>query len=537
MQYKKAWRIRRVLVALTLAFTLLSFIPARRAQAAAGDLDQTFGPGGKFITAFGGLSLATAVAVQADGRIVTAGYVYNLQTLQNDWALARYDVNGHLDASFGAGGKVITDFAGYDDQALAIALQPDGKIVTVGETFDPVTQSDFALARYNSDGSLDPGFGNGGKVKTAVSNSLDRLYGVALQSDGKIVVAGEAQTFFPMTFVVARYNANGSPDATFGTGGMAFTDFFGQSGQARGVVIQPDGRIVAGGSGGNSFALARYNGDGSLDPGFGIGGKATATFDNSVYNSAFGYDIALQPDGKVVVCGEASNTLGAAIFGVARFTAFGSLDPTFGVGGKTTGFLRAGRAYAVAIQRDGRIVVAGEAGAGRTIFSTDFAVARYNPDGSLDASFGNGGTVTTDFFGGGDSIFGIAIQPDGRIVAAGYESVPFVGSNFALARYDAGTSVFEHCLQDDSNGNRLQFNSTTGEYLFTNCNGLTLGGTGTIIRRGSTITLQHNSSDHRLLATLDLGTHRASASLQSFASGRTFTISDRNTTDNACACR
>jgi uncharacterized delta-60 repeat protein len=242
-----------------------------------------------------GRSFANAVAVQPDGKILAAGATF-VGGVGNEWALARYNGDGSLDASFGTGGLVITDIA---PEIIDLALQPDGKIVAGGRG-----SGNFALARYNPDGSLDTSFGTGGKVATDWGGD-DAIFSVALQPDGKIVAAGDSLSS-TADFVLARYSLDGSLDSSFGTGGKVITDFGGVGGRANAVVLQPDGKIVAAGisvhaANPATFALARYNVDGSLDSSFGIGGKVTTSF-----GGAFG-DVAnalvLQPDGKIVAAG------------------------------------------------------------------------------------------------------------------------------------------------------------------------------------------------------------------------------------------
>jgi uncharacterized delta-60 repeat protein len=394
--------------------------------AAADDLDPRFGTGGKVTTDFGpGSDGAYAVAVQADGKIVTAG-----TSGLGDFALARYNPDGSLDPSFGAGGMVTTDIgAGGFDAAYSVALQADGKIVAAGTTAPRGYCCQFGLARYNPDGSLDASFDGDGKVTTNFGGNSP-AFAVAVQPDGKIVAVGSTYNPYPLIddFALARYNGDGSLDPTFGTGGMVTTDFGGID-RGEGVAIQTDGKIVAAGSGGLSddFALARYNGDGSLDPTFGTGGKVTTDFGSSDR----AYDVAIQKDGKIVAVGfSAPNVVD---FAVARYNPDGTLDASFGTDGKVTTDFSGGsddRAAAVAIQPDGRIVAAGFSSFN---FRTEFALTRYNPDGVLDAGFGTGGKVLTDFGEGGARAEAVAIQADRKIVAAGSACVPECG--FALARY------------------------------------------------------------------------------------------------------
>lgn len=215
----------RKLLALTLVALLSCWTVANRTQADAGDLDQTFGTGGRVNTDFmNSFDFAFALAVQPDGKIIAAGESVS------DFALARYNTDGSLDASFGAGGKVTTDFSDTPTLIRDLALQPDGKIIAIGDVNNQTSTSfDFALARYNSDGSLDTTFGKGGKVTTDFgNNSADIGIAVALQSDGKIVVTGlVSRNGAPTTqhFGLARYNSDGSLDLSFANGGKTSTEF------------------------------------------------------------------------------------------------------------------------------------------------------------------------------------------------------------------------------------------------------------------------------------------------------------------------
>jgi uncharacterized delta-60 repeat protein len=386
---------------------------------------------------------------------------------------------GDLDTSFGSGGTVSTQFFGLNDQANAVVLQPDGKIVAAGVTLTLKGNQDsnrFAVARYNTDGSLDTTFGNGGEVTTDFLGFYEECVAVALQPDGKIVAAGTAATrstsagVFPPDFddsedfAVARYNTDGSLDAAFGNGGKVTTDFLGFEDLAYAVAIQPDGDIVVAGgacrqtiSGGNvlgeDFAMARYNSAGSLDTTFGKGGKVTVDFAGL---GEFATSVALQSDGKIVLSGDEQAGTLFPVFGLARCNPDGTLDTTFGLGGKVlTPFSGLGdNAICMAIQQDGEIVVAGDAviPAGDGSSTNDLAIARYNTNGSLDTSFGSFGTVTTFFpgslnVGGAGNVIAIALQPDGKIVVAANPIYPVPGSQnlvfgkFALGRYNPDGSL------------------------------------------------------------------------------------------------
>ncbi len=433
------------------------------------DLDSTFGGDGKVTTDFGENDVGNAVALQKDGKIVMAGRS-GPGFGASDFAIARYNADGNLDASFGTGGLVTTTFDG-DDSGRAVALQKNGKIVVAGSSSIGFGPSDFAIARYNVDGSLDASFGTGGLVTTTFGGD-DSGNALVLQKDGKIVVAGRGDPTFD--FAVARYNADGSLDTSFGTGGLVTTNFGGSESQGFAVALQKDGKIVVAGISGDptDFAVARYNRDGSLDASFGTGGLVTTDFGGD----DVGLAVALQKDGKIVVAGRGGPT---PDFAVARYNTDGSLDASFGTGGLVTtnfGVLSSDSGRAIAIQKDGKIVVTGDSGG-------DFAVARYNRDGSLDSTFNPTGslpgTVTTNF--GGNS-FGraVVIQKDGKIVVAGQGE----DDNFAVARYvvfKRGVAVRD-CIAEEN-----------GE------DGFNIAGSAYDVRDSAAI---HNVSDGFLLESL-----------------------------------
>jgi len=401
------------------------------------DLDFTFGVGGLVTTDFGGGDQGRAVAIQKDGKIVVTGSS-NVEGT-DDFAVARYNADGSLDTSFGTGGLVTTNFGGADF-GQAVTLQKDGKIVVAGRS-DAGGDNDFAVSRYNTDGSLDATFNSTGSLPGTVITDFggdDRGFAVAIQKDGKIVVAGQSNAEGTIDFAVARYNTDGSLDIAFNpTGnlpGTVTTDFGGDD-RGFAVAIQKDGKIVVGGQSDAEvppdFAVARYNRNGSLDVSFNPTGSLPGTVTTSFGGADQGNAVVIQKDGKIVVAGVSN----MSNFSVARYNRDGSLDVTFNSTGSlpgtvTTNFGGTDTGVAVAIQKDGKIVVGGRSFIGGNF---DFAIARYNTDGSLDSIFnptGNlPGTVTTDF-GGDDRGFAVALQKDGKIVVAGVAS-----NNFAVARY------------------------------------------------------------------------------------------------------
>ena len=416
----------KTLTAITFVVLAASLLATAPAQAAPGELDASFGGDGRQTTDFGGSAGGAAVAIQSDGKIVVVGGSYAGAGGTHDFALARYTPDGSLDTSFDGDGKLTTDVGGSDG-ARGVVIQPDGKIVAAGWS-----DSDSALARYNADGSLDTSFDGDGKLTTGVGTAYD----VALQSDGKIVTVGGAAAG---GFALARYNADGSFDTSFDGDGKLTTDFGG--GWAYGVSLQSDGKIatvgyVLGFGGEGDLGLARYNPDGSLDSAF--SGDGTQTTDLGGDEGAS--DVAIQRDGKVVAVGHSYSFIGSSTNAVvARYNPDGSLDPGFGTlfpGFQLTNISGADNAAAVALEPDGKIVAAGAT-------AEDFLLARYNSNGSADATFSDDGTQMTDF-GGSDGAGGVALQPDGKIVAAGAAVTYGVDgsalTSFAVARYEGGSA-------------------------------------------------------------------------------------------------
>ena len=338
---------------------------------------------------------------------------------------------GDLDPTFSADGKQRSDFGAGPSAAAAAVRQADGKIVAVG-----AADGNFLVARYNLDGSLDPSFSGDGREQTNFTG-FDGAADVALQGNKIVVVGFSTDNTGTAHFALARYNPNGSLDTSFSGDGKQTTAVgaFGEGG-ANGVALQSDGKIVAvgttneNGSHTRDFALARYRLNGSLDPSFSGDGKRTPDLAFGEFAGARG--VAIQADGKIVVVGEVSDGIGD--FALARFNPNGSLDTSFsGDGLQTTDFLFGVGAAGtdVAVQGDGKIVAVGGAGG-------DFALARFNPNGSLDTSFSGDGLQTTDFlFGAADQAFDVAIQANGRIVAVGVAGGGATGNDFGLARYNA----------------------------------------------------------------------------------------------------
>lgn len=410
-----------VFAALLTAGILAGGIPAAR-----GDLDPTFGSGGKVTTDFGGNDRAWAVALQRDGKLVVAGERFDPGPA-DDFLLARYTARGALDPTFDADGKVSTDFGGRFDYASDVVIQPDGKIIAVGAGFqEPVRPIDFALARYNANGSLDGGFGAGGKVlMTFAANSLDGANAVAVQRDGKIVVAGRTRNpGSRYDFGIARFQPNGALDPSFDGDGMVITPITAADDDIFDLAIQPDGKLVAAGwslGDRTDMAVARYNADGTLDTSLDGDGIVFGPFAPA---GSGAFDIALQRDGKIVLADSQ----------VSRLNPDGTVDRSFGSNGRTA--FQQASAFAVELQPDGRILAIGTMSVAPG--TGDFGVVRLTRTGSVDSSYGRGGRVSTDFGAydqGNDAVLG----PDGKLAVAGFTSPTPDGnaSNFAVARYVA----------------------------------------------------------------------------------------------------
>jgi uncharacterized delta-60 repeat protein len=293
----------------------------------------------------------------------------------DDFALVRYYSDGNLDTTFGGDGLVINDYSAEDDSIHALLLQPDGTLLAAGEV-GTANGQDFALARYNADGSLDTSFGSGGWAVTNFFGYDDHGRALVRQPDGKLLVAGYVNTGSEYDIAVARYTASGTLDTTFDSDGLVVTDISGDD-AAQAIILQRNGQILVAGwsftGANNDFLLLRYNANGSLD----------STFDG---------------DGRVI-----TDISG----GDDHLTAIG-------------------------LQLDGKLVVAGRVY--NTTTGSDFALARYLPNGSLDTTFSGNGWLTFDFYGGDDHGQALVMQPGGQLVVAGYADNG-TDYDFALVRY------------------------------------------------------------------------------------------------------
>jgi uncharacterized delta-60 repeat protein len=313
------------------------------------------------------------------------------------------DVDGTLPT-----GVVTTNLGGTYDWPYAVAVQPDGKVVVAGVS-NAAGSYDFALARYNPDLGLDRSFGKDGTVITDLGGGWDWAYAVALQPDGKIVVGGVSDVTGSKSFALVRYNPNGSLDATFADGGRMTQDLRPLTGEViHGLVIEPDGKILVAGVSyeekvavdpNGDFIVAQYLPDGRPDPAFGVGGVATTDFGDSAYDEA--YALVRQRDGKILLGGY-----------------------TFSNGGGKVGDGHGGNVVPTGVD--------------------NLALARYNPDGLPDDGFGDHGKVVVDAGTIDEEIHGLAVTPDDQIIAAGFVNGEKRGQ-LMLARFTSDGKL-DHCF-------------------------------------------------------------------------------------------
>ncbi len=413
-----------------------------------GALDTSFSGDGKIIIDFGD-SEAYALAVQPDGKLVAAGFEFSFTSrTQANFAVARVNSDGTPDTSFDGDGRVITDFLTRNDIAFDIALQTDGKIVVAGtkDIAEDATQ-DFALARYNSNGSLDTSFGNGGKVTTDFFSELDDAKAVAIQPDGKIVVGGSAVTSTNTSFALARYQSNGSLDESFDGDGKVITDFGGSYSDVSDIVIQSSGKIIAVGSalveGVRSFALARYTKNGELDTTFDIDGKAVTTFEAGFGGSAANA-AALETDGRLIVVGTFTPTHSAVVryllgTAIADFDGDGTTDLSVFRPSDNVWYLRqstSGLAEITLGFRGSKIVPADYDGDGKTdvaVFQNGTWHLQRSTLGPTTVNFGASGDIPVPADYDGDGKADLAVFREGIWYFLDSSTNQFRGVQFGIA--------------------------------------------------------------------------------------------------------
>ncbi|MFN0034938.1 MAG: T9SS type A sorting domain-containing protein [Saprospiraceae bacterium] len=414
-----------------------------------GTPDPAFGGDGLVTTTFSANSHAVgkAAAVQPDGKIVVAGDTWVPGTAGSGrLTLLRYLPNGDPDNTFNGSGKLTATVANMGAYSQALAIQPDGKIIAAGAVNNN-TQSRIALFRFNADGSPDNAFDVDGVVTTDVGTTYQSLSALALQPDGKIIVggyAGNANEPFDQ-FLVVRYKPNGMLDNTFDGDGIAITSVGDAYTDVNSVMVQPDGKIIAAGYAGmngfEDFAAVRYNANGTLDQSFNGSGIVITSF-TSGDDGATG--AVLQPDGKIVLGGYAGSGTPDPEFAAARFDANGFLDNTFHGDGMATAAVStySDGARAIILQPDGKVVLGGYAHSNIPSGGSDFALVRFTTNGIPDFTFDGDGIAIYPASTSSDFIYGLAMQPDGKIVASGNAINPnSAKQEIAVARFFSGLTV------------------------------------------------------------------------------------------------
>nr|MBA3353236.1 VCBS repeat-containing protein [Blastocatellia bacterium] len=403
-----------------------------------GSLDTTFDMDGIVLTHVGD-DVAASARIQPDGRILVGGHTIVIPGTRSEFLALRYNTDGMLDSSFDGDGKVITRVGTPGtNRSSSLLLQSDGRIVLAGSLLDSFT-GDFALVRYNADGTLDGGFDGDGKALLELGNAGDSVYSTAVQPDGKIVCVGYVFSGWFYQPAVARFNQDGTPDVTFGNQGSVTypTPNPLRSIYANDVAIQSDGKIVfsifAEEAGGFPYTVVRLNADGSYDSSFGTGGTVTLHVGTWRDQPA---GLEVQADGKVIVGGTSGSDAGSGP-SIIRLNTNGTPDASFGMGGKvfTTDAVVSGSVYAVTLQPDGKIILAGSG-----FFSNDytFFTTRYNTNGTIDSSFGGTGAVNTAIGSAVDGARTVAVQPDGKVVVGGFSR-----PGAAAVRYNSNGTLDE----------------------------------------------------------------------------------------------
>lgn len=415
-----------------------------------GSIDTTFGNAGITILSLGNTPVSQFADLELYGEKIIAGGLVQQGLTGWDYAAVRYNSNGTLDTTFGNGGFA-TASPTSTDYVTSMTVQPDGKVLLTGRgDYGGAKPYNITTVRFTADGILDTTFGGTGIVRYA-SGTNDEGSDIVVQSDGKIVIVGRAEYQGNSHFVLLRYNSDGTLDTTFNSTGIVNTQI-GDSSQAFGVAIQPDGKLVVAGTTNalattdNAAVVARYNSDGTLDTTFG-GSNGIVIKNNGPNNSGNGYGgfetlrrVAIQPDGKIVTAGATEPvSQDGTNFHVTlmRFTPDGALDTTFDSDGIVfTRLLSVASdandfAFGLAFQGD-KLVVSGRTTSYLNGLGTRMLLLRYNADGSLDTDFGTGGSVVTTIRDGqeNDVANAVVVTPDNRIIVAGEHSKSWVLAKF-----------------------------------------------------------------------------------------------------------
>lgn len=427
-----------------LTLLLVLFIGSLYAQD--GILDNTFGSNGIIITDVSpGLDdIGYSVIVKDNGKFIITGYAVN-DNGNKDFTLVQYNQDGVIDSSFGDNGIVLLDINGTNDYAFASAIQSDGKIITVGYTTN--TDSDIAIIRFNSDGSIDNSYANNGIFIYDYGFGNDEGWAIIISSDGNAFVGCKiTNESLEDDYAVLKITEEGILDNSFGNNGITVTDIGGTD-AIRDIKLQSDGKILITGTSSDDVGgfydktLIRYNVNGDLDSSFNSNGIIFTSFEDGGDDG--GYSISIKTDGKIIVCGSSSVGIGDDNFALAQYNSDGSIDASFGTGGVTiTDFGSSyDLCYSSLIQNNGKIILGGFVINGTT-FNWDFGIVRYNTDGSIDTGFGTNGFIITDLNNGSIDVgSSLAFQSDDKLLLAGKSKAIEDSYNFSVARYVIDNSI------------------------------------------------------------------------------------------------
>lgn len=399
-----------------------------------GSLDLTFGNNGKVVTSYG--TFIRSIKIQPNGKIIAVGdYTPSFASLM----IARYNSDGSLDNSFNGNGLFSLYNGVNPSAAYGVALQTNNKIVVAGN-YKNTTYSELAVFRLHSNGTLDSSFDGDGMTLLSVIPGLHcRAHAVAIQSNGKIVTAGYSKTLQDdLALTICRFNTDGSLDLSFNNSGFVLNDISNGDDQAYAIKIQDDGKLVVCGSsdsnGQKKMLVIRYNYDGSLDNSFGTNGVVlTAIGSNNLEARA----LDIQTDGKILAAGTASTPY--PNFAIVRYNIDGNLDTSFGLDGISITSPESGsygKVHSIFCQTDGKILAGGGI--------SDFRLGKFNSDGSLDTSFGTAGFVTTNIYSmiTDDMALCMDIQSDNKVILGGGSVIGLNGDHqFSMARYNNSIGI------------------------------------------------------------------------------------------------
>ncbi|GAA5082859.1 hypothetical protein GCM10023210_00690 [Chryseobacterium ginsengisoli] len=403
-----------------------------------GILDTTYGNSG--FSVYNSGAYGQCIEIDANQKMVIGTY-----GTDNTFKFFRFSSSNQLDTTFGSSGSTSINFGGENAVLYDMKIAPDGKIVAVGywEDTGSVNRKDFIVVRLNADGTLDTTFNGTGKVTVAFGTNEDVAHTVAIQNDGKILVAGYAFTGSYKDIAIARINIDGTLDSTFGTNGKVTTDLAGNNDDATCIAINIDGKFAVGsytygaGSSNNfaDFGIAKYNSNGSLDTSFSTDGKHVVVIAPSYNDKPVA--IAFQSNGKILMGGSAFlNTSSRDDFAVVRLNTNGTLDTSFNTTGIFTTAIGTSddTAYQMKLLSDGRILLAGTIASGSY---NDIGLIRLTTNGNLDTTFGTNGK-TQQGYGNLSVIKDIDILSNGKIMVCGSAG----STNIFLARFNGSVPSY-----------------------------------------------------------------------------------------------